>query len=154
MSSLAFRIPVSLFLVLLLVACGGRPSIQFLGKTWKHVETNKNYKVINYSYTVDGKVLARSPAFVQITDFTDPAITPRQVEIIRVQIMKTLGVRPLNKEKTRYFGYFRNGQPMYVVQKGRYFIIYSDATGKKADRASLRQGAEDILDSMELVSTE
>ncbi len=125
--------------------------IEFNGEIYSYSDSFQRGKVKNIFFTPGGVKSSSSTSYMQILDFNDSSISESNIKLLRQQLSATMALKPLEDEVGRYFGMFRGVQPMYAVEKGRTFLIFSTEEGLKGNEESLREEANEVLDKLDNV---
>lgn len=126
--------------------------IVFMGTTYEHVEDNEVNKVQNHFFTPGRTALDEAEEFIQVSKYSHPDLTPRQVRLVQTQVIESFGLRALDGSEDRFFGLFRGRTPVYGYMRPDAFLLKVGPEHREADGEALGAAAGAAVDELSRVS--
>ncbi|MGB5366990.1 MAG: hypothetical protein WBM75_14065 [Polyangiales bacterium] len=127
--------------------------IVFMGETYLHADDNQVNKVENHMFTPRGVPMAETDAFIQVSKYDHPDLTPQQVGIVQKQVISSFRLQALEGSPDRFFGSFDRSVPVYGYMKADAFVLKVGPKDLAADHDALRAGAGVPIDALSSVAT-
>lgn len=128
--------------------------IVFMDETYVHADDNEVNKVENHMFTPRGVPMSETDAFIQVSKYDHPDLTPQQVGIVQKQVISSFRLQALEGSPDRFFGFFDRSVPVYGYMKADAFVLKVGPQDLAADHDALRAGAGVRIDALSSVATD